>query len=72
MLSLDPPRFLVWHPAAVLILKFYPIQLFYIDGSYSWGAGNLVKKGDPRTAYLSAIKAADKGDIKPLIDFGRA
>ena len=48
------------------------IEKIFKEPVYSWGAGNLVKKGDPRTAYLSAIKAADKGDIKPLIDFGRA
>ena len=38
---------------------------------YSWGAGNLVKQGDQRTAYLSAIRAADAGDIQPLINFAR-
>ena len=48
------------------------IEKIFKEPVYSWGAGNLVKKGDPRTAYLSAIKAADNGDIKPLIDFGRA
>jgi Fic-DOC domain mobile mystery protein B len=46
---------------------------------YTWGAGNppageagLVKQGEQRTAYLNAIKAADKGDIQPLINFARA
>lgn len=39
---------------------------------YTWGAANLVKKGDLRTTYLNAIRAADKGDIQPLINFARA
>lgn len=39
---------------------------------YTWGAGNLVKQGDQRTAYLSAIRAADAGDIQPLINFAKS
>lgn len=39
---------------------------------YTWGAANLVKQGDPRQAYLKAIRAADKGDIQPLISFARS
>ena len=39
---------------------------------YTWGAANLVKQGDQRTAYLNAIRAADKGNIQPLINFARA
>jgi Fic-DOC domain mobile mystery protein B len=39
---------------------------------YTWGAANLIKQGDTRSAYLNAIKAADKGDIQPLINFARA
>jgi len=38
---------------------------------YTWGAANLIKQADPRAAYLKAIKAADAGDIQPLIDFAR-
>lgn len=38
---------------------------------YTWGAANLVKQGDTRTAYLNAIRAADAGDIQPLVDFAR-
>lgn len=38
---------------------------------YTWGAASLVKQGDARTVYLTAIKAADKGDIQPLINFAR-
>lgn len=39
---------------------------------YTWGAGNLIKQGDARTVYLTAIKAGDKGDIQPLINFARS
>ena len=39
---------------------------------YTWGAANLVKQGDQRSAYLKAIKAADAGDIQPLINFARS
>lgn len=39
---------------------------------YTWGAANLIKAGEARTAYLRAIKAADKGDLEPLIKFARS
>ena len=48
------------------------IEKVFKEPVYSWGAGDLVKKGDPRTTYLSAIKAADNGEIQPLIKFARA
>ena len=38
---------------------------------FSWGAAKLIKKGDPRITYINAIKAADAGDIKPLLKFSR-
>lgn len=38
---------------------------------FTWGNGNLVKDGDPRRAYLKAVKAADNGDIAPLLAFAR-
>jgi len=36
---------------------------------FTWHQTNLVKKGEERSGYLGAIRVADKGDIKPLIDF---
>lgn len=39
---------------------------------FSWGASNLVKKGDARTIYLRAIWAADAGDYAPLMRFARS
>lgn len=38
---------------------------------FTWGRGNLSKKGDIRKQYLNAIYTADKGNIKPLIEFAR-
>ena len=51
--------------ADIVIEKIFKLPV------YSWGAGNLVKQGDPRAAYLKAIKLADGGNIQPLIDFAR-
>jgi Fic-DOC domain mobile mystery protein B len=38
---------------------------------FSWGAANLVKQGDVRKAYLTAVKTADKGNYEPLLAFAR-
>ncbi len=48
------------------------IEKIFNQPVFSWGAANLVKQGDPRTAYLVAIKAADNGNIIPLMTFARA
>jgi Fic-DOC domain mobile mystery protein B len=48
------------------------IEKIFKLSHYTWGAANLVKQGDTRSTYLNAIKAADKGDIEPLINFARA
>jgi len=39
---------------------------------FTWGAANLVKGGDARAAYLTAIRAADAGNIVPLMTFARS
>ncbi|MFI5148108.1 MAG: mobile mystery protein B [Bacteroidia bacterium] len=38
---------------------------------FTWNRNSLVKKGEARTSYLTAIKQADKGNIQPLISFAR-
>jgi Fic-DOC domain mobile mystery protein B len=38
---------------------------------FSWGSTSLAAPGAARTAYLSALRAADQGDYAPLIDFAR-
>lgn len=48
------------------------IEKIFKQAVFSWGASNLVKKGDARAEYLSAIKAADAADIKPLLHFARS
>jgi Fic-DOC domain mobile mystery protein B len=39
---------------------------------FTWGSANLVKEGEARTTYLEAIRAADEGDIQPLLNFVRS
>lgn len=48
------------------------IEKVFKQPVFTWGAANLVKQGDTRKAYLTAIRAADAGDIKPLITFARS
>jgi Fic-DOC domain mobile mystery protein B len=40
--------------------------------AFTWGSANLVKEGEARTTYLEAIRAADDGDIQPLLNFVRS
>jgi len=39
--------------------------------AFSWGSANLVREGEARTRYLEAIRAADHGDLQPLLKFSR-
>ena len=52
--------------ADIIIEKIYKLPVF------SWGMGNLSSEGDARTAYLKAVKTADKGDYNLLLDFARS
>ncbi len=40
--------------------------------AFTWGATDLAKQGEARARYLDAIRAADNGDIQPLIAFARS
>ena len=40
--------------------------------AFTWGSTHLVKEGEARTTYLEAIRAADEGDIQPLLNFARS
>lgn len=51
--------------ADVLVAKFG-------EEPFSWGSKDLVKQGQPRREYLKAIRAADEGDIQPLLMFARS
>ena len=35
---------------------------------FTWGAGNLTKRGENRKAYFSALKTADRGDYSLLLN----
>ena len=52
--------------ADIIIEKIYKLPVF------SWGAANLSSEGDTRTAYLKAVKTADKGDYSLLLNFARS
>ena len=39
---------------------------------FTWGRANLVNAGDTRRAYVAALRAADNGDIEPLLAFARS
>lgn len=52
--------------ADIIIEKIFSLPVF------TWGAANLVKVGDQRKEYLKALKAADKEDMKPLVQFARS
>ncbi len=39
---------------------------------FTWGAVNLITPGQTRAKYLDALRAADHGDIRPLLEFARA
>jgi Fic-DOC domain mobile mystery protein B len=39
---------------------------------FSWGGANLVKPGEARERYISALQDADNHNIQPLLDFARA
>jgi Fic-DOC domain mobile mystery protein B len=39
--------------------------------AFTWGSANLVDEGAARTRYLEVIRVADKGDIRPLLQFAR-
>lgn len=38
---------------------------------FSWHKSNMVKADDTRKEYIDALKDADKGNIKPLIEFAK-
>lgn len=52
--------------ADIIIEKIYKKPIF------SWGASNLSKAGEFRKTYLRAVKAADNGNYKFLLDFARS
>jgi Fic-DOC domain mobile mystery protein B len=41
-------------------------------GTFSWGGVSLTNTSDLRTAYIGSLRAADKGDLGPLLAFARS
>jgi len=39
---------------------------------FSWGSKDIVAPGEPREAYLNALRAADQGTLEPLLRFSRS
>jgi hypothetical protein len=39
---------------------------------FTWGQSSLVEPSAQRTVYLKALKLADKGDYKELMEFTRS
>jgi Fic-DOC domain mobile mystery protein B len=52
--------------ADIIIEKLFKRPVF------SWGTGLYPNSNLARTAYISAIREADSGNIKPLLDFARS
>jgi Fic-DOC domain mobile mystery protein B len=48
------------------------IEKLFGQEPFTWGAVKLTKKGDARTAYLQAVKAADQGNFSLLLAFARS
>jgi Fic-DOC domain mobile mystery protein B len=40
--------------------------------AFSWGGGSLASTGDLRAAYVTALRAADRHEIAPLLAFARS
>jgi Fic-DOC domain mobile mystery protein B len=39
---------------------------------FTWGSTDLVEEGESRARYLIANRAADEGDLRPLLEFARS
>ena len=37
--------------------------------AFTWGSRELVRQGEARARYLDAVRAADNGDMQPLLEF---
>lgn len=42
------------------------------EDSFSWGGVSLTNTSELRTAYIGALRAADEGDVGPLVKFARS
>lgn len=51
--------------ADIIIEAIFKLEIF------SWNSSNMVKPDETRKIYITAIKEADNGNIKPLLEFAR-
>ena len=47
------------------------MESIFAKEMFSWHQSNMVKADDTRKEYISALRKADNGDIKPLIEFAK-
>ena len=40
--------------------------------AFTWGSTDLIRQGEARAQYLEALRAADNGNIQPLLEFARS
>jgi Fic-DOC domain mobile mystery protein B len=45
---------------------------FFKKPPFTWGEENLAQSGDDRMRYIESLKAADRGDYEPLLEFVRS
>jgi Fic-DOC domain mobile mystery protein B len=38
---------------------------------FSWGSSTLLREGEARSRYIASLRAADRGDLRPLLAFVR-
>lgn len=48
------------------------IEKIFKQPVFTWGETDLTSEGDERTTYLTAVKAADKGNYSLLLQFARS
>jgi Fic-DOC domain mobile mystery protein B len=52
---------------------FADVLVMKLGGAaFSWGSRDLVRPGEARDEYLKVLRAADHGDIQPLLKFARS
>lgn len=54
------------------IITDYLLEEKFDKEPFTWGSGNLIDEGNLRTQYIKALRAADKHDYQPLLDFVRS
>ncbi|HXI00380.1 MAG TPA: mobile mystery protein B [Sphingobacteriaceae bacterium] len=48
------------------------IEHVFKQNVYTWGSSTLIKADEMRKSYITALRAADNGDIKPLVEFAQS